>query len=45
MKKIMLLIVISLLTACSSSLPLPPEPKGEQVPVNPSIIYRSDLEV
>lgn len=44
MKKIILLFAISLISACSSSLPPPPEPKGEQIPVNPSVIYRSDLE-
>lgn len=45
MKKLSLILTISLLSACSATLPPPPEPEGKQTPVNPSVIYIPDLKV
>lgn len=37
--------LILTLASCSSSIPAPPEPSGKRVPVNPTIVYVSDMEV
>lgn len=41
--KVTALLSALLLSACSTSLPPPPEPTGKETPVNPSEIKLSEL--
>lgn len=40
-----LILIIVVISGCSSSIPLPPEPTGEMTSVNPSVVRLSDLEL
>lgn len=45
MKFLCVLLVLLLLTGCSSTPPKAPEPKGELTPVNPSKVIYDDLVI
>ena len=44
MKNILMLILIVAVSGCASSLPLPPEPKGKMMAINPDVVRLSDLD-
>lgn len=44
-KKSALALIVLILTGCAASPPPPPpEPIGDLTPINPPIVYRSDLK-
>lgn len=45
MKKLSIILITMLLSACAASIPQPPEPEGRYVPANPPTVKLSELEV